>query len=322
MVVGFEYVPGAGDDDELWGRGLTSGMFHRSRERILGMDREEVVGGVEELVRRSKGGLENGLSDLSLQDGDFTPDQTTPDTQAKTDPAPESESPLIGVPHPTSLLALDLGAPVTTTPAWQHISTSRSALVIWVVEVLKSAAYPEVVYPLAKAAETVREAVLALPSAKIDSTGYAIALAKLVEAVRAWRSEGQSIILRPGSPAHLEAAVASQSSSLPPSPNSSRQLSAFTTITTSLSPQELVSARKAILPISLLLICSFPDLMEPTEHQWTTDEIQSTRLSKALIANVLLELVALWPDGNPPRVALRRVNEYLMSPPRGRLSTG
>jgi tRNA A64-2'-O-ribosylphosphate transferase len=36
-------------------------------------------------------------------------------------------------------------------------------------------------------------------------------------------------------------------------------------------------------------------------------------VTKAEIADVLHGLVSLWPDGNPPRAALKRVNQYLMS---------
>ena len=36
-------------------------------------------------------------------------------------------------------------------------------------------------------------------------------------------------------------------------------------------------------------------------------------MTKADIADRLHSLVARWPDGNPPRAALKRVNEYLMS---------
>jgi hypothetical protein len=48
---------------------------------------------------------------------------------------------------------------------------------------------------------------------------------------------------------------------------------------------------------------------EESEKSDDEDEL----VDKALIASQLHSLVSLWPDGNPPRAALRRVNESLMS---------
>ena len=61
-------------------------------------------------------------------------------------------------------------------------------------------------------------------------------------------------------------------------------------------PSELVAARKVILPIAVALVCSTQAFAD-----------------KSVIADELHRLVSLWPDGNPPRAALKRVNELLMS---------
>jgi len=77
-----------------------------------------------------------------------------------------------------------------------------------------------------------------------------------------------------------------------------------------LSPAELVDARKAIIPLALVLLCALPELA--SANSTSSADIPGP-MTKAEIADELHKLVALWPDGNPPRAALRRVNEYLMS---------
>lgn len=65
----------------------------------------------------------------------------------------------------------------------------------------------------------------------------------------------------------------------------------------------MIEYKKTIIPLALVLILSIPDLSGESVGN----------VGKAEIADVLNRIVCLWPDGNPPRAALRRVNEYLMS---------
>ena len=55
-----------------------------------------------------------------------------------------------------------------------------------------------------------------------------------------------------------------------------------------------VSARQTLIPLALAILCSVP------------------YVDKHVVASQLHRLVALWPDGNPPRAALKRVNQVLM----------
>lgn len=71
--------------------------------------------------------------------------------------------------------------------------------------------------------------------------------------------------------------------------------------------ERMVEYRKAIIPLAVVLLLSIPDLAGDFKDE-------GKNVDKAEIADVLHRVVGLWPDGNPPRAALRRVNEYLMSP--------
>ena len=61
---------------------------------------------------------------------------------------------------------------------------------------------------------------------------------------------------------------------------------------------DLVAARKAILPLALLYMCILTQ--------------EGVKVDKGFISKRLSVLVGLWPDGNPPRAALKRVNECLI----------
>ena len=63
---------------------------------------------------------------------------------------------------------------------------------------------------------------------------------------------------------------------------------------------DIVQARKTIVPLALLLLCLPPFISD----DGTVD--------KPMIARQLQRLVTIWPDSNPPRAALTRVNEVLM----------
>lgn len=90
-----------------------------------------------------------------------------------------------------------------------------------------------------------------------------------------------------------------------------------------------VEGRKSILPLALCLMSAVPALHatsrkvgsaengdekeqdgKPEEEEQGEGE---TTLSKSVNASTLHTLIALWPDGNPARASLKRVNEYLLS---------
>jgi tRNA A64-2'-O-ribosylphosphate transferase len=73
--------------------------------------------------------------------------------------------------------------------------------------------------------------------------------------------------------------------------------------------ERMLEYRKTLIPLALVLLLSNPDLLGKAGHG-----IDTQNISKKDISDMLHQLVSLWPDGNPPRAALKRVNEYLMSP--------
>ncbi|ORY26301.1 initiator tRNA phosphoribosyl transferase-domain-containing protein [Naematelia encephala] len=225
-TVGFEYVSGAGDDDELWARGLTPKIFHRHKTRLLESERDELEGVVDEIV--GEDGVV-GIQRLELND-------------CVTAISPR--------------LALDIGPPVSPAP------TAPTAT-LHVVLLDK--------HPKPHLHRIPGGAVLALPSARSDGPGFSRAIDEAVQYVRSV----QGVVLL--CPAHRELL------DKPDAPSIDRS----------------DEARKGILPLALVLLCTTSGAKEMT---------------KPYIASQLHTLVAQWPDGNPPRAALKRVNEYLMSP--------
>ncbi|KAK8864659.1 hypothetical protein IAR55_001909 [Kwoniella newhampshirensis] len=265
-TVGFEYVPGGGDDDELWARGLTPILFHANREVLLSTERDDLPHVVDDIVSR--------------------PPPSSMDSVLPSD--------AVGVPSHTSRLALEVGSPITSTSSWVHASSSH--LTIRVVEVDKHPRNIPHLLPLEK------EMILAVPSAKSDGKAYAAALVELVEYVRDEMGDSAVVLLPAHPSAHTKAIRAyttldktADDSDPPPPPPSIEPSPVFT----------LVDSRKLIIPLALVLLCSVPEL---------TPELHLPEsITKAVIASQMHTLVALWPDGNPPRAALKRVNEFLMS---------
>ncbi|KAK4686637.1 tRNA A64-2'-O-ribosylphosphate transferase, partial [Tremellales sp. Uapishka_1] len=244
QTVGFEYVPGAGDDDELWGRGLKPTMFHCNKEKLLATTREDLPDTVDELIMESKvAGLDRALADVDLS--------STP-------------SPLIGVPDSSSLLALDIGAPISSTALW----SLEPSITIYVIPCEKPA--PELQYITHHRDKT--SILFLCPSAKTHPNQYARALKSLVDAYRP--HSRTPLVLRPGSLKHLDPEI-------------------DVSILDPISPRQ--EHRKLLIPLAVLLLAD------------------GEGVTKLDIADRLHALITLWPDGNPPRAALRRVNEVLMS---------
>ncbi|KAL7421287.1 tRNA A64-2'-O-ribosylphosphate transferase [Cryptotrichosporon argae] len=214
-TVGFEYVPGAGDDDELWGRGLTPALFHAHKDRLLAADREGLPALVDDLVAASTAG-----PTPSRQSGDLVPTSVSP------------------------RFALALGPPTHPLPA----ETIDHVLVV--------------AEPVKKPPFVVGDTIH-LPSAKVSPTDFSFALREIAAHVATLNGR---VLLRPAP---------------------------------GVGPKD-------VLALALALICAVPGL----------DEDPVARHTKATIAERLQKLVSLWPEGNPPRAALKRINEFLMSPAR------
>jgi len=257
-------------------------VYWRERETLLKLDRDELEEGLETAKSRFDGPVA-GLKNLSLEDGHGQKDHCLSVTN--------DSSQLVGAPRPTSRLGLDIGPPTSPVDVWDTGPSSK-VTTVYVVGILKAQAFPETIYthpshPL--------HLVVALPSPKIDSWAYKDALYRLVKAIRHRMDQSTMILLRPGTTQQLDQVISTNekiAGSLP------ERLNAIP------PPEDTVSSRKMIIPIALLLLCAFC-----LDGQLADNE----ELTKSSISNVLLSLVGLWPDSNPPRAALKRVNEVLLS---------
>ena len=126
--------------------------------------------------------------------------------------------------------------------------------------------------------------IVAVPDPRSDSRSYGRLVKELIDAVK--QVDDRNVVIRPARPADFSSARNGEKTT--PAP---------------LTGSDLVAARKLILPLVVALDCA--------RHDGPVD--------KGVIADSLHRLVALWPDGNPPRAALKRVNEVLMS---GRVGGG
>lgn len=120
---------------------------------------------------------------------------------------------------------------------------------------------------------------IAMPNPRIDGKAYSKTLKTLLDRVQ----NTDPILVRPARRTDFDRASLDSPLTL-------------STSETPLTDVELVSARKTIIPILVALDCQ--------------DEED---IDKSVIADSLHRSIALWPDGNPPRAALKRVNEVLMS---------
>ena len=265
--MGFEYVPGAGDDDELWARGLTTKVFHEQRERLLRVPRDELREVVDELV---SGALSGSLDQLAL------------DTTAQ---RPWRQPTLIGFPESGSRLALELGDSIGAASVWDHAQVETATT--YVLQLDKP---PKDLPALAPLDSTESAWLLVLPNPRADGKSYVETLSEVLPDIGSTMAK-QPAILAPGSQEHLTAALSHHSDPAISKPFKS---------TWTPNQEDLVSARKVIIPFVIALACHL-------------DAEEGGSVDKDNISRYLQRLVSLWPDGNPPRVALRRINEVLMS---------
>jgi tRNA A64-2'-O-ribosylphosphate transferase len=276
---------------------LTPAVFWQQRESLLRLDRDDLEDGLEEA--KSKGLI------TAMEKLDFL-DRQAGGGSSKSNPSPK---PLVGVPGPSSRLALDLGPPVTPVEPWSPESETSGAVTIYVVEIAKGQSYPNTIYPVT--AQGSSDVVVAIPSPKTDSWGYKASLVKLVSYLRDILDDSTQMVLVPGTTEHLDLAISLASTETTESTPPPMRLDVLA------KPADMVSARKFVIPIALLLLCAYPGLSRrATEEVSEEEEDAEEVLTKGQISSVLLSLVALWPDGNPPRAALKRVNEVLLSNPK------
>lgn len=188
----------------------------------------------------------------------------------------------IGIPGTDSPLAVDIGPPTIECAPWSQTTATN----VYIVEIDKVAKDAPSVTPLGTAGDL----VIAIPDPRTDGNRYRKVLAELVELLRPMLDD-KKVIIHPARRQDLDAARRAEAST-----PSNWELS---TSTHRLTSAELISARKAIIPIALAVTCSL--------------RYASTEIDKSVIADELHHLVSLWPDGNPPRAALKRVNEVLIS---------
>ncbi|OCF30711.1 tRNA '-O-ribosylphosphate transferase [Kwoniella heveanensis BCC8398] len=320
-TVGFEYVPGGGDDDELWSRGLTPPVFHSHKSTILAKERDDLPEYVDELVLSARTG---GLSFAS-------PGKTGQEGEAA---AAASSSRPVGIPEPASRIALDIGQPISGRQDWVHSclpadtgATTGGKLRLVELRIFEVDKYPkEAPYLLRSQNEPKDIFVLATPSAKVRGKEYDTALRELVGFVR---SVDGALVMRPGTRADVDRAL----TLLHADSSSQEQGKDFAACGRAIEAAiPGPSDRKLILPLALVILCLLPSIANqarPSESELDSPQtpigVQVGRLpterkmaekgiiDKAYVADRLHQLVALWPDGNPPRAALKRVNEFLMS---------
>lgn len=297
-TVTFDYVPGAGDDDELWGRvgilepsrgltrpqGLTPSVYHKNKADLLSSPREDLPALVDELVHEAKD-LSSAMDGMNLGAG--------------TEPQPHAgpEGTLVA-----AAMMVDLGHTSQPPPVTEPLQCTMEIL-LRVFEVEKPLKDIPYVLPLVGGPER-PVVVFAAPSARSHQKEYVVALGDVVKYLNTkFPSLGREakLLVSPGSRAELNTAVAlfrttDKASVTTPSKFASSQR---------LEPQELQTARKTIIPIAVAILCSLPKL--------GFESFDTQDIDKVTIASCLHSLVALWPNGNPPRAALKRVNEFLMS---------
>jgi tRNA A64-2'-O-ribosylphosphate transferase len=179
-----------------------------------------------------------------------------------------------GVPGPSSRLALLIGEPISSLP-WTQTGTHT----IRIANVNKPKKGEPFIFHHGTCS------TFACPDPRSHPGAYVHSLDAFVNHVEDILDTGKSIVLRPG--------VA---------PATGVLVSGSTT-STDIPPD--IDSRRTIIPLALVLLLSIPDLGGNAKLDGL--------VHKGNIADVLHQLVAMWPDGNPPRAALKRVNEYLMS---------
>nr|ODN85794.1 hypothetical protein L203_04673 [Cryptococcus depauperatus CBS 7841] len=263
--VGFIYIPGGGDDDELWAHRLTPSLFHRYKKELLATERDKLTLLVDHIVLSGTRQHQPPLADCVLHSGP------------------------VDVPSPGSRLALNIGPSLGEILPRNHELSLR----IEVVEVDK-------IQKDTPFLNTEGEhKVLSLPSAKSHGKAFTRALEELVNYVKEVDKDEKTIMVV------LESGRMTRSKEI-----SVNEDGKEANVPSKLHSKYSVvdsSARKAIIPLALTLLCAIPSLSGSSEGSEDFKPI-----TKGKVTNVLHALITLWPDGNPPRAALKRVNEFLI----------
>lgn len=267
------------DVDRAEQQGLKPAAYHEAKSWLLATPRDELPNAVDELVGDSS--LTSAMRDTTLEDREK---QGGGDEFAGATPV-------------SAGLVLDLGPPIRPSEAEVDVD-KPVAVVVRLVQVDRLDKDGQYVLPLSTSCGP-PIVVLAIPSSRSRPKGYIEGLEALRDLVASRAQEG-TILLSPGSEEELEAALRQRGA-----PEGEGVSATNVESATSLSAANLQAAKKLILPIAVALLCSIPSLGEDLEEDEEVD--------KVVIADSLHKLVALWPDGNPPRAALKRVNEFLMS---------
>ncbi|TXT09006.1 hypothetical protein VHUM_02480 [Vanrija humicola] len=287
-TVAFDYVPGAGDDDELWGRGLKPALYHEHKASLLSTPRDELPGLVDDLVEDGAG-ITAALEGVHLGESE----SSASSLEALWEEATAISSTLLG----------DLGAPIRPSQLYLKSSVTQR-VTVRVVDIPKPSSSTSFVHEWPTAASDQPVIIFSLPSARTHPKEYGKALGQLVECLKAKFpaiGDKTALLISPGRPQELESVIqfstipeGQQPECTPNWPSSSH-----------LAKTDLQAAQKSLLPLLVALTCSFPGL--------SLDSADDQDVDKGVIAAHLHSLVALWPEGNPPRAALKRVNEFLMS---------
>lgn len=194
---------------------------------------------------------------------------------------------------------LDLGTPCGPKA---DIPQLRKSVVLRVVEVNKPPKDTPFIVPISKN-DSSQVFLFILPSARSQQKEFLHALATVEAHLDKFPlGHEMDLIVSPGTKTEMDAAIAWHRAGNAADKDPHITLSPVT----AMPEGDLQAARKAILPLAVALLCSIPAINADIDVD----------LDKSAVADVLHNLIALWPNGNPPRAALKRVNEFLMSDER------
>jgi tRNA A64-2'-O-ribosylphosphate transferase len=250
-------------------------VYHANKASLLSADRDDLLALIDELVEDA--GVAWGMAALGI-----------------------GASEMLGSATPVGPgLFLDIGP--TSQPAENTSKPGGSRLVVRVVELNKPIKDAPYIFPVNKDKSS-PVIIFGMPSARSHAKEFLYALAALDVYLDGFPiGRGTDLVVSPGTRSELDKALEWHRSD-------KKEEAPETTLTpvSAMAPGDLQSARKAILPLAIALLCSIPAL--------STDA--SAEIDKSAVADHLHNLIALWPNGNPPRAALKRVNEFLMSDER------
>ena len=261
-------------------------MYFAHRNDLLSADKTGLPDLADEIVAESK---DVSLSGLSISE---TPVATT---------CPED---LVGTPDESSSLAVALGRPKGETKSWQGGQNSTDTY--WIILSDRSHTRTPAVLKLDASTSSKTDYIVDMPNPRTVGKEYTKVVRELVEAVGERSGEGNSVVLRPCRDFALPPKFSWEATALDGGGSASRRSVINMMTSKPLAADELVSARKRLIPVIVALLIAVPTL-SPLPGFEDGDEVD-----KQVVADVLHLILALWPDGNPPRAALKRINEVLM----------